>query len=237
MNDESVSRGGSKRFDSGLESKHKNLRDRFQVSTVRDMQRRRRERQREEGREVKKGRRKRYKNWPVRWGERGRSRARDLSQRETKNNTRRFSFENVAVAVRFPPSHVIYVKHREVASRCAQSSFVRTFVRSTFRLLVWDANHAAFSAVRPTAARGPTFCSPFAPLFSPAVPRVPITHSLSLSLPRVSQSRSAKMHLRMHTTLLLSLQYSIVSNVIYERRRGRKEREDDPYIFILYTTH
>lgn len=106
------------------------------------------------------------KNWPV--GEK-RSIACEIlfSQRETKN-TRRFSFGNVAVAVavRFPLSHVIYVKHREAASR--RVAMRPKFVRSTFRrrscgLLVWDANHAAFSAVGPTA-RGPTFPPPFPPL-------------------------------------------------------------------------
>lgn len=96
------------------------------------------------------------------------------------------------VVVRFPPSHVIYVKHREVASRYAPK--VRSFVRfrSTFRyscgLLVWDSNHAAFSAVGPTTVRGgPTFPPPF------------------LTLPRCSTIPG---HFRGLLVLLLSLSLS-----------------------------
>lgn len=131
---------------------------------------------------------------------------------------------------------------RCVASRCVVSRRdapkVRSFDLSKSRScgrLVWDANHAAFSAVGPTA-RGPTFPPPFLPCCSaiPIIFAVLLSFSLFLSSSSLSASRSAKMHVRMLATLLLSLQYSIVSYVIYERR-GKGKNAKMIHIFLYHT--
>lgn len=124
---------------------------------------------------------------------------------------------------------------RVESSRVALRRAGPKFVHSTFRSRSCAAPRWASRLGRESRSlfgRGthnsrPHLSSPFAAPRFPSLsrsPRPPPTSSIlsSSSLGSASQSRSAKTHLRMLATLLLSLQYSIVSYVIYERRRGRK---------------
>lgn len=131
---------------------------------------------------------------------------------------------------------MLNIGKRRVASRCAQSSSIRPFqepgvssgTRITQPFRPWDPRFGA---------------PPFLPLFSPAAPRFPslsrpsssLSPSLSFFLESFSASRSAKMHVRMLATLLLSLQYSIVSYVIYDRRRGKGRNAKMIHVFLYRT--